>query len=196
MDINPHDSPRRRLLLLLLQRWSSSRDSPSEGRTSIHFTHDPGVLTPPHLPPQTNAAFTTAISLDFFCDSPRQHGPIDTFIRRRLSTSARAGFRLRNSHLEAPVLTPHWMERRSRSRERRSGEFTAAVGGALGCVATSPMGACSSPVAWQMKRKNRALCMSRTQPRARSQVIFRGQWRVTQREEWGSEKFVQPWWWY
>lgn len=144
-DINPQD------------RWVSSSSvvehngdsSPSKGRSSIHFTHEPGVL-PPHIShlqkvyfflPLLSSNISTLLLL--FLRKAQMNWHI--YKERPLSPQP-AGFRLRNSHLEAPVLTPDWVNAQGLSREPRSGESTAMVGGACGCAATYPVGACASSV--------------------------------------------------
>lgn len=78
--------------------------------SSIHFTHEPGDL-PAHISHLQQKVFSLFLSsststrpLHFRKLHMKRH-----IYKKRLSTTEPAGFRLRNSHLEAPVLTPDWM---------------------------------------------------------------------------------------
>lgn len=66
--------------------------------------------------------------------------------KERLSASEPAGFRLRNSQVEAPVLPPDWRKRRDPSRGHGSGEATVMGGRGLRLLSNRPMGACGSSV--------------------------------------------------
>lgn len=75
-----------------------------------------------HLPPIYPTCQISWLLLQLFSRNVRMNWP---FIRRGFSSTQPAGFRLRNSHREAPVHTPDWMRTQRQSRERRTGEPTA-----------------------------------------------------------------------